>query len=217
MDLAVSEAGLMEQSQNIVLLAAAIIFLLAACRSRAVDRAVGVNAGLLCGLLFFREIEFLPTAPFASYLSSQAFRLHEALVALAILVPYSLVRWRLVPELFRYALSRRAWPFQAAAVGLLIGYGFDKYGVRYLDLPVSKFWEELAECISYFILMLAAGMLLRARTYAPYPLTQIVPDRGTRVSFAPVRSSHTLATLLFSRDGRASGRVQEPLSAQIKQ
>jgi hypothetical protein len=58
MDLAASEAGLMEQTQNIVLLAATIIFLLAAYRSRAVDRAVGVNAGLLCGLLFFREIEF---------------------------------------------------------------------------------------------------------------------------------------------------------------
>ncbi len=72
MDLAASEAGLMEQSQNIVLLAATIIFLLAACRSRAIDRAVGVNAGLLCGLLFFREIEFPPTAPFASYLSRDA-------------------------------------------------------------------------------------------------------------------------------------------------
>jgi hypothetical protein len=169
MDLAASEAGLMEQSQNIVLLAATIIFLLAACRSRAIDRAVGVNAGLLCGLLFFREIEFPPTAPFASYLSSQAFRLHEALVVLAILVPYALVRWRLVPELFRYSLSRRAWPFHAAAALLLIGYGFDKYGVRYLGLPVSKFWEELAECISYLILMLTAGILLTKTSRLPHP------------------------------------------------
>lgn len=159
-EMAASEDGLLEQLQNILLLLATLVFAIRAYRSHTVDRAICVGAALLCILFFFREAEFPPDAPFAAYLSSRAFRWHEALVIFAIVVPYAALRWRLAPYLIRYVASRQAWPFYLAAILLVIGYWFDKFGSRYMDLYASRFWEELAESVAYCLLVLAAFLPL---------------------------------------------------------
>lgn len=38
----------------------------------------------------------------------------------------------------------------------MIGYWFDKFGCRYMDVLASRFWEEMAESAAYCLLLLAA-------------------------------------------------------------
>jgi len=172
------EDGPLEIAQEVMLVAAVIVFAWAAIHQKSAGRMASIGATIVSLVFFLRELELPVVGPVTDYLNSGAFRLHEAILVALAIVPYIVVRRRLMPELIQYVRSRDVWPFVTAAILLIIadrldGHGFI-FGVR--SLPI--FIEELFELLAYYLMMCAGvQVLINARkpadsTGVAQPLTR---------------------------------------------
>lgn len=146
------EEGPQENMQEIILLIAAVIFGIAAKRLQDAASFTATGCVFLCLLFYLRELELPVTGAFTAYLDSKAFRWHETVVVLAILIPYTFLKRRFLPAQWHYVRRGKCWPFLMAAAWLLIGDALDKlvYGTA------GGFFEEWAELNGYLTLLLVA-------------------------------------------------------------
>ncbi|RFC61817.1 hypothetical protein DYI37_19200 [Fulvimarina endophytica] len=153
------EGALLESAQNVLLLATIGLYGLSAVYQGQADRMASVGASVLAAVLFLRELELPNTGPITAYLNSDAFRLHEAVVVLAIAIPYLVARWRFIPGYLDFLQTRHAVPFVTIGIFLLVGDYFD--GVTFHGTDAAIFIEELSETLAYLAFLLTGWFVLR--------------------------------------------------------
>lgn len=149
----VREGGALERSQEFVLLATAVVFVLTAIRSAGEAGVAAVTGVFFCVVCFFRELELPVTGFVTGYINSDAFRWHEAGLVTAILVPYLYLKRHFIPKLFRSLIKGDFWPLFLSAGCLLAAEFFDKHGADLAALCL----EEFLEMGGYITLLLLAG------------------------------------------------------------
>ncbi|MBB3936402.1 hypothetical protein [Aureimonas phyllosphaerae] len=158
--LAAHENGPLEWVQEAALLAAAVFSGAAAAGLRGPERIAAYLATLLYLVFLLRELELPPVGPVTTYLASDAFRWHEALALVVLVLPCLVRGWRHWRTFLAYGLSLRGWPFAVAAGLVGLGAVFDGAphfaGVAWL----GTFLEETAELLGYVVLATAAGWVL---------------------------------------------------------
>ncbi|WP_279482012.1 hypothetical protein [Aureimonas sp. SK2] len=157
---AAGENGPLEWTQEALLLVAVVFSGAAAAALRGAERMAAFFATLLYLVFLFRELELPEIGPVTTYLGSEAFRWHEALVLAALVLPYALLRRRHGRALIAYGLSFKGWPFALAALCVGIGALFDGAPSLAGVLHLGTFLEETAELVAYAILAAAAGWVL---------------------------------------------------------
>ncbi len=155
-----TEGGSMEELQNLVLIAAMLIFFMTAWRERAAPRMAAFGAALFCIICFLRELELPTTGPITAYMNDKAFRWHETIALAAIVLPYVALRQRYIPELLAYVKNLDAWPFMLAGLLFGIGAGIDTFGGLTPYKLIGQFLEELLEASGYLILLATAVLFI---------------------------------------------------------
>ena len=149
LEAASDEGGVLEIAQEVYLLLATVTFALAALLSRGEARMACFGASLLALTFFLRELELESVGPVTAYLNTTQFRWHQAIVSGKVALAYLHMRWRHVPALVAYALSRRAWPFHTIGLLLLAG-GLLDGREHLLNIEwARRFAEETLETIAY--------------------------------------------------------------------
>ena len=156
------EEGPLERMQEAILALAAILFFVAAFFQRDAGRMASIGVAILCVVFFLRELELPVTGPFTAYLNSDMFRLHEALVVLAIALPYIVLRWNLMPQFLDYARKFQGWPFVFAAAFLFAGEIVEKFSPSMARPEIGIFFEELLETFGYLVLACLATHVICA-------------------------------------------------------
>ncbi len=147
------EEGPLERGQEIILGATVVFFIGATIWQRGAGRLASFGLVLLGIVFFLRELELPVRGPVTAYLNTDAFRLHETIAILALLLPYLALRLRLLPEFWSYAVRLRGWPFVVAAVLVLLGAAAEA-SVPHLPMPeLGVFLEETFETLGYAVLL----------------------------------------------------------------
>ncbi|KAA0968983.1 hypothetical protein FPY71_15625 [Aureimonas fodinaquatilis] len=156
------EEGPLERMQEAILVFAALLFAAAAFFQRDAGRMASVGVSILCVVFFLRELELPVTGPVTEYLNSDLFRLHEALVVLAVALPYIVLRWQLMPQFLDYLRKFQAWPFLLAAAFLFAGEIAEKFAPTMARPELGMFFEELLETFGYLVLVCLAAHVVCA-------------------------------------------------------
>lgn len=146
------EEGIIENLQEIVLCLTAIIFFSAAVNHSGPDRMFIIGMGILSILFFFREWSFEPVGVISHYIDSISFRIHEAVVVVAIAVIYAALRPHYILPIIRFVLSPKAWLFYVAALFLLASHLYENYS----SSIYYEYYEEMLELGGYLIVLMLA-------------------------------------------------------------
>ncbi|MDQ0997781.1 hypothetical protein QFZ34_002963 [Phyllobacterium ifriqiyense] len=157
LDVSVSldESGAIETFQLAYIAGATALFFIAGLLQHKAGRMFSIGMAVLCIVFFLRELEVDRVGPITTYMNSKVFRIHEAVIIIAVACVYLAFRWRTVGEIARFVFSKSAWPFYVAAIFLLIGaYCDSQHGTVSMQIK-----EEIAESASYLALMVTAAGL----------------------------------------------------------
>lgn len=152
-----AEDAPIENLQAAVLLLAVVLFLLASVRHGGAARMLCFGLAVFSVVLVLREYEPMGSGPLMDYMRSHRFRWHEAIAVVAIALVYMIARWRYVPVIARYFLSRGSVYFYLAAVFVVVSSGFEKLEFEFV--------EEVLEANGYIVhcLMAVAWLALIPR------------------------------------------------------
>ncbi|MEP7453009.1 hypothetical protein [Phyllobacterium sp. SB3] len=149
------ESGAIETFQLAYIAGATALFLVAGLLQHKAGRMFCMGMAVLCIVFFLRELEVDRVGPITTYMNSKVFRVHEAIVVIAVACVYLAFRWRTVGDIAQFVFSKSAWPFYVAAIFLLIGaYCDSQHGTVSMQIK-----EEIAESASYLALMVTAAGL----------------------------------------------------------
>jgi hypothetical protein len=149
------ESGAIETFQLAYIAGAIALFFIAGLLQHKAGRMFCMGLAVLCIVFFLRELEVSRVGPITTYMNSKIFRVHEAIVIIAVACIYLAFRWRTVGDITRFVFSTAAWPFYVAAIFLLIGaYCDSQHGTVSMQIK-----EEIAESASYLTLMITAAGL----------------------------------------------------------